>query len=360
MKEENKDLPAQKQRLDEMRDELVSLDHAVLNDEAKTGDYKRSKTREAFSLKLGALLELSEKTGVVAEMGKLLVDLIPRGRTEPGRAREDYQGHEATEAVLQDAHRCIQDVVFNPSPMPAALSDGGFQHQRETSLESARHAAAHAGYGAEAEAHHNGTGSSYPAGYEDTSYRYSQHGVPLSPPVLPEIGAGGSRLPPGAGTGFHEDLDSVADLYNGHEGNGGPRLAAPVGGGYDHTNRSSLAYMDGPGSDDGVVRRDALHEDETEGERREREQAEDNAREAEEDHAAAAAATEGTNPWHYREGNTPEVDGAPQRNSVESVGREATSPSTSHAGAGIPYTAARNNQQLYVSPFARKHDMVQC
>jgi hypothetical protein len=44
-----------------------------------------------MSLKLGALLELAEKTVVVGELGKLMVDEIPMERTEPGAPRALYQ-----------------------------------------------------------------------------------------------------------------------------------------------------------------------------------------------------------------------------------------------------------------------------
>lgn len=55
-------------------------------------DAKRSITREALALKSGALLQLAEKTVVVAEITKLLVDEIPSDRTEPGHTRAQYEG----------------------------------------------------------------------------------------------------------------------------------------------------------------------------------------------------------------------------------------------------------------------------
>jgi len=48
--------------------------------------------REGLSLKLGALLELSEKTTVIAELGKLMVDELPTQRTQPGAPRAHYDG----------------------------------------------------------------------------------------------------------------------------------------------------------------------------------------------------------------------------------------------------------------------------
>lgn len=52
MKEENKDLPAARERLNELRQEMVGLENSVINEETKLGDYKRSTAREALSLKV--------------------------------------------------------------------------------------------------------------------------------------------------------------------------------------------------------------------------------------------------------------------------------------------------------------------
>lgn len=114
MKEENKDLPEATQRLAEMREEMVGLSNTVVNEETKLGDFKRSETKDALLLKLGALLELAEKTTIVAELGKLLVASIPLERTEPGAPRAYYTGTEKTDSIMSEAQRCIQEVVFSP------------------------------------------------------------------------------------------------------------------------------------------------------------------------------------------------------------------------------------------------------
>lgn len=41
---------------------------------------------------LGALLELSEKTVIIGEIGKLIVDELPTERTPPGGMRAPYRG----------------------------------------------------------------------------------------------------------------------------------------------------------------------------------------------------------------------------------------------------------------------------
>ncbi|GAA5866825.1 hypothetical protein JCM3774_001813 [Rhodotorula dairenensis] len=124
MKEENKDLPAQKQRLRDMQQEMIGLEHSVLTEETRLGDFKRAATRAALSLKLGAMLELAEKTVIIAELGKLVVDMLPTDETEPGQPRAYYDGYSRTEELLSEAQRCLQDVVFNPAP----ITEGFAQH----------------------------------------------------------------------------------------------------------------------------------------------------------------------------------------------------------------------------------------
>ncbi|GAA6031723.1 hypothetical protein JCM8097_001953 [Rhodosporidiobolus ruineniae] len=126
MKEENKDLPNAKQRLRDMQQEMIGLENSVLTEETALGDFKRSATREALSLKLGALLELAEKTVIVAELGKLIVDMLPTEPTQPGEQRAYYDGYQRTEELLGEASRCLQDVVFNPSPISEPFAQQSF------------------------------------------------------------------------------------------------------------------------------------------------------------------------------------------------------------------------------------------
>ncbi|GAA5884769.1 hypothetical protein JCM6882_005385 [Rhodosporidiobolus microsporus] len=126
MKEENKDLPNARQRLHDMHQEMVGLEHSVLSEETRLGDFKRSATREALSLKLGAMLELAEKTVIVAELGKLIVDMLPTDVTEPGEQRAYYDGFQRTEELLGEAQRCLQDVVFNPAPISEPFAQQNF------------------------------------------------------------------------------------------------------------------------------------------------------------------------------------------------------------------------------------------
>ncbi|BGP54164.1 hypothetical protein JCM8202_005077 [Rhodotorula sphaerocarpa] len=130
MKEENKDLPAQRQRLRDMQQEMIGLEHSVVTEETRLGDFKRAATRAALSLKLGAMLELAEKTVIIAELGKLMVDMLPTEETEPGQPRAYYDGYTRTDELLSEAQRCLQDVVFNPAP----ITEGFAQHGGTTTL----------------------------------------------------------------------------------------------------------------------------------------------------------------------------------------------------------------------------------
>ena len=68
------------------------MEHSVVNEDARLGDFKRESVREALGLKLGAMLEWSEKQSIIAEMCKLLVAEVPTERTPPGSARAQYKG----------------------------------------------------------------------------------------------------------------------------------------------------------------------------------------------------------------------------------------------------------------------------
>ena len=100
MREENKDLPEASQRLRENKQEMIGLEQAVINEETALSDCKRQQTRAALDLKFGALLELAEKTTIIAELGKLLIDSIPLDRTEPGQHQQrPYYSTEKTDSV---------------------------------------------------------------------------------------------------------------------------------------------------------------------------------------------------------------------------------------------------------------------
>ncbi|KAK4047598.1 hypothetical protein OIO90_006139 [Microbotryomycetes sp. JL221] len=178
MKEENKDLPTAMQRLSEMRQEMVGLENSVLNEETNLGDKKREIIKMAMSLRLGALLEWAEKAVVVAELGKLIVDELPTDRTEPGTQRAPYNGYNKTDDLMQQAQKCISDVVFNPQPLQdqygAAAHHAGQQvGQSQQQLQQQQGDWHQAPYGQEGFNGANGAGAG--GSYNNNTFGSQQH-----------------------------------------------------------------------------------------------------------------------------------------------------------------------------------------
>lgn len=276
------------------------LPRCALANPRRLSDFKRMATREALSLKLGALLELGEKTTIIGELGKLLVEEIPLQRTEPGAARAPYQGapspspafaaanlrtgYEATDQIMSDAQRCIQDVVFNPLP-PTSSPGAQQQHYATPSSNDPYHPSPdHGGYGSQSYASQH----AYPAyGERDsrvdpleplpTIHHSPLRGATEFPSASPNVSAYGSPAMSGYGDANHS--------------------------GQEYGNRSSLAYMDSEAGHQGSAQERGVRGEETfpvderdeqdyeRGEAHEREQAEADKREYDYDRAQ-----EGTTP----------------------------------------------------------------
>jgi predicted RNase H-like nuclease (RuvC/YqgF family) len=69
MGSEHKNLVAQTDQLNRLREDIRALDSEIMTEEAQISDFKRQATREWMSLKFGGLSELS---------GKGLVSVVPR------------------------------------------------------------------------------------------------------------------------------------------------------------------------------------------------------------------------------------------------------------------------------------------
>ncbi|KDE06603.1 hypothetical protein MVLG_03099 [Microbotryum lychnidis-dioicae p1A1 Lamole] len=368
MKEENKDLPASIHRLSEMRSEMIGLEHSVLNEESKLGDFKRSIVREAMSLKLGALLEMAEKMVVVAELGKLMIDEIPTERTEPGAPRAHYNSYDRTDELMQQAQRCIQDVVFNPVPLGEGRQ---YDHDRYRTAEDDFRAAQpqnggapiddyRGGYGGMAEEKQWSGPNDYYGGQPERYVSESQA------PALPEIYSQ-PLLPPGAGSGgfsgnkgreqqqqhdqngsngalaapfaHYEQYNQTTAPYSGSNGNHAPYVDAPSG-----SNRPSFEY---PATTQDPSQRRASYEQESPALTKEREQAED-----------AARATQQPNSW--RQNSQPNVAStreAKGHNQAYDNGSDVApaAPSPAYAAqAERPRTPVQEQQEqpTYVSPSA--------
>ncbi|KAI5122848.1 hypothetical protein M0805_003142 [Coniferiporia weirii] len=117
MNPEHKSLQQQTELLNNLREQIRSLDWDILVDEAKLGDFKRTSAKNWMILKFGGLLECAEKATIVSEMGKLVIEEIPLNVTQPGQARGFYSGFEKTEKLVSEAQRCVAEVVFDPQPV---------------------------------------------------------------------------------------------------------------------------------------------------------------------------------------------------------------------------------------------------
>jgi hypothetical protein len=91
MGQENKNLQAQTELLQSLREQMRQMDTDILIEEAKLGDFKRRVTKEALGIKFGGCFELAEKAQIVGELGKLLIEEIPLEETPPGYGRAPYE-----------------------------------------------------------------------------------------------------------------------------------------------------------------------------------------------------------------------------------------------------------------------------
>ncbi|KAK0186395.1 hypothetical protein F5146DRAFT_1142754 [Armillaria mellea] len=152
MSPEHKNLAMQTDTLNQLRDQIRSLDSDIMTEEAALGDFKRSTTRSMMGLKFGGLLELSEKgvafvclfwlipstmsrapadshakdsnrrspadtlflqADIVGDYGKLIVSEIPEDVTQPGMPRLMYTGHPKVEMLVSETYKAVNQVGFS-------------------------------------------------------------------------------------------------------------------------------------------------------------------------------------------------------------------------------------------------------
>ncbi|KAK0451422.1 uncharacterized protein EV420DRAFT_1646172 [Desarmillaria tabescens] len=113
MSPEHKNLAMQTDTLNQLRDQIRSLDSDIMTGEASLGDFKRSTTRSMMGLKFGGLLELSEKGVIVGDYGKLVVSEIPEDVTQPGMPRLMYTGHPKVEMLVSETYKAVNQVGFS-------------------------------------------------------------------------------------------------------------------------------------------------------------------------------------------------------------------------------------------------------
>ncbi|KAJ7582532.1 hypothetical protein C8J56DRAFT_955033 [Mycena floridula] len=107
---EHKNLMAQTEILNQLREQNRSMDAEIIMEEASLGDFKRSSTRIWLGLKFAGLVECCEKGAISGEYGKLLVSEIPEDLTEPGMPRNMYLGHGKINSLSMEAQRLVDEV----------------------------------------------------------------------------------------------------------------------------------------------------------------------------------------------------------------------------------------------------------
>ncbi|CAE7053220.1 unnamed protein product [Rhizoctonia solani] len=126
MSPEHKSRMAQVELLNELKEEGRRLEIDIVNEEAAIGDYKRRATREFLGLKFAGMVEFAEKTTIIGDLGKLMIEEIPLHTTAPGQPRALYTGREKTAELSSEAMRCTSEVRINlpvlPEPTPAATT----------------------------------------------------------------------------------------------------------------------------------------------------------------------------------------------------------------------------------------------
>ncbi|KAG8735635.1 hypothetical protein FRC10_010340 [Ceratobasidium sp. 414] len=115
---EHKGRLAQVELLNELRQEGRQLEIDIINEEAAIGDYKRRTTRELMALKFAGLVELAEKTTIIGDLGKLMIEEISVQTTQPGHPRAPYTGRQKTAELSTEAKRCIDGVQLAVPELP--------------------------------------------------------------------------------------------------------------------------------------------------------------------------------------------------------------------------------------------------
>ncbi|KAI6004483.1 hypothetical protein F5J12DRAFT_837272 [Pisolithus orientalis] len=116
MSPEHKNLGAQADTLNRLREEMRAMDGDILREEAALGDHKRKCTKNWMILKFGGLVECCEKGNIVGDIGKGVVQEIPDIATTPGFPRAPYTGRGRVNDYVEEAQRAIGEVRFSGAP----------------------------------------------------------------------------------------------------------------------------------------------------------------------------------------------------------------------------------------------------
>ncbi|WFD36085.1 hypothetical protein MCUN1_002956 [Malassezia cuniculi] len=120
---ENRDLAKVTGSLKEMRSDMEVMRNELISEDAAISDFKRRTIVEAIGLKAGGLMEMAEKSIVIAESMRLLIDEIPQVATTPGQPRIPYRSEARTDHIIQEAVQQLESIRFAPRQDPMALGN---------------------------------------------------------------------------------------------------------------------------------------------------------------------------------------------------------------------------------------------
>ena len=90
--------------------------------EAQLSNITREKIKAAFQYQFDALREHCEKVAVIAGYGKHLLDLVDDAPVTPGETRHQYDGYEASKAIIQDCEDALTNWVTSKAVVKSGLS----------------------------------------------------------------------------------------------------------------------------------------------------------------------------------------------------------------------------------------------
>ncbi|KIJ62349.1 hypothetical protein HYDPIDRAFT_30602 [Hydnomerulius pinastri MD-312] len=116
MSPEHKNLGAQTEVLNRLREEMRAMDGEIVREEAELGDFKRKCAKNWTTLKFGGLVECCEKGVIVGDMGKYIIQSIPEDETQPGLPRAYYSAHSRVSDCVAETQHAVSQVAFSGSP----------------------------------------------------------------------------------------------------------------------------------------------------------------------------------------------------------------------------------------------------
>ncbi|KAG1732893.1 uncharacterized protein EDB91DRAFT_660122 [Suillus paluster] len=131
MSPEHKNLPAQTDALNRLRDEMRAMDGEIFREEAELGDFKRRCAKSWMQAKFGGLAECCEKGVIVANIGKAIIAEIPEDVTQPGLPRAYYSAQPRVSALVSEAQRGVAQVAFTTAPS-ARVGQGEYEQTSST------------------------------------------------------------------------------------------------------------------------------------------------------------------------------------------------------------------------------------